>query len=89
MIKEKLLLCKKKDASDGENMVQSGQREQKKEVFTYDTTGKRKELFERNPVEKLERRHFEAYYCPTATEAIEKGAFPSFRKAAASHGVAP
>ena len=25
-----------------ENMVQSGQREQKKEVFTYDTTGKKK-----------------------------------------------
>ena len=35
-----------------ENMVQSGQREQKKEVFTYDTTGKKKRAFERNPVEK-------------------------------------
>lgn len=55
-----------------ENMVQSGQREQKKEVFTYDTTGKKKRAFERNSVEKAGTPHFEAYYCPTATEAIEK-----------------
>ena len=38
---------------------------------------KRKELLSATLLKKLERRHFEAYYCP------------SFRKAAVSHGVAP
>ena len=33
---------------------------------------KRKELLSATLLKKLERRHFEAYYCPTATEAIEK-----------------
>ena len=29
---------------------------------------KRKELLSATLLKKLERRHFEAYYCPTATE---------------------
>ncbi|MBR3993577.1 MAG: lactate utilization protein, partial [Anaerotignum sp.] len=33
---------------------------------------KRKELLGATLVKNLERRHFEAYYCPTATEAIDK-----------------
>lgn len=33
---------------------------------------KRKELLSATLVKNLERRHFEAYYCPTAAEAIEK-----------------
>ena len=70
-------------------MVQSGQREQKREVFTYDTTGKRKELFERNPVEKLERRHFEAYYLSHSDRSHRKGAFPHSGRQQHHMGVAP
>ncbi|MBQ3567664.1 MAG: lactate utilization protein [Anaerotignum sp.] len=33
---------------------------------------KRKELLSVTLVKNLEKRHFEAYYCPTAAEAIEK-----------------
>ncbi len=33
---------------------------------------KRKELLGATLVKNLERRHFEAYYCPTAAEAVEK-----------------
>ena len=33
---------------------------------------KRKELLSATLVKNLEKRHFEAYYCPTAAEAIEK-----------------
>ena len=33
---------------------------------------KRKELLGATLVKNLERRHFEAYYCPTAAEAMEK-----------------
>ena len=33
---------------------------------------KRKELLSTTLVKNLEKRHFEAYYCPTAAEAIEK-----------------
>ena len=32
----------------------------------------RNELLAKTLVSKLERRHFEAYYCPTAAEAVEK-----------------
>ena len=33
---------------------------------------KRKELLSATLVKNLEKRHFEAYYCPTAAEAVEK-----------------
>ena len=33
---------------------------------------KRKELLSATLVKNLEKRHFEAYYCPTAADAIEK-----------------
>lgn len=32
----------------------------------------RNELLGKTLVENLEKRHFEAYYCPTAAEALEK-----------------
>ena len=32
----------------------------------------RNELLGKNMVENLQKRHFEAYYCPTAAEALEK-----------------
>ena len=32
----------------------------------------RKELLSATLIKNLERRHFEAYYCPTAAEAVEK-----------------
>ena len=33
---------------------------------------KRKELLSATLLKNLEKRHFEAYYCPTAAEAVEK-----------------
>ena len=72
MIKEKLLLCKKKDASDGKIWYNQGKESRKRRFLPMTPQEKRKELLSATLLKKLERRHFEAYYCPTATEAIEK-----------------
>ena len=42
------------------------------EVMIMTPQEKRKELLSATLVKNLEKRHFEAYYCPTAAEAIEK-----------------
>lgn len=69
-----------------ENMVQSGQREQKKEVFTYDTTGKKKRAFERNPVEKAGTPAILKHTTVLQRQKPSKRCCPSFRKAAVHMG---